>query len=65
MPDARAIVEWYKNTGLRPYLDLLPEAERQAVFLNDYTARLEPLYPVSYTGGVAFPFRRVFIAVHV
>jgi trans-aconitate 2-methyltransferase len=65
MPDVNAIVEWYKGTGLRPFLDALPDAVEQAGFLRDYAARLAPFYPPLESGVVAFPFKRVFVVAHV
>ena len=40
MGDVQAIVEWVSGTGLRPYLDVLEEAER-ASYLERYSAALE------------------------
>jgi trans-aconitate 2-methyltransferase len=59
LPDSDAIVEWYKGTGLRPYLDALSPAE-QSEFLAAYRARLEEAYPRQPDGRVLFPFLRIF-----
>ncbi len=56
-----AIVEWYKGTGLRPFLDHLPdEADRQA-FLADYLSVVEQAFPRRQDGHVLFPFQRLFV----
>ena len=55
-----AIVEWYRGTGLRPYLNALAEADR-ARFLSEYLDALRPLYPRRVDGRVLFPFRRLFL----
>jgi trans-aconitate 2-methyltransferase len=60
MADAGAIVEWVKGTGLRPYLDALPEAER-AHFLERYTAGIDQAYPERADGRRLFNFPRLFI----
>jgi trans-aconitate 2-methyltransferase len=61
MPDVNGIVEWYKGTGLRPYLDSIKEEPERHEFLDEYRARLSRLFPQSEGGGVPFPFRRLFI----
>jgi trans-aconitate 2-methyltransferase len=64
MPDAAALVEWYKGTGLRPCLDALPgEAARQG-FLAEYGRRVEVAYPARADGRVLFPFRRLFVVAY-
>ena len=54
-----AILEWVKGTGLRPYIDPLPAAEREA-FLARYLDRLRAAYPRQADGKVILPFRRLF-----
>ena len=60
MPDAAAIVEWVKGTGLRPYLEALQPAERP-VFLEAYTRALDAAYPARADGKRLFSFPRLFI----
>ena len=60
MESARAVLEWVRGTGLRPFLDPLDEDER-AVFEQNYLAELERAYPRRADGKVLFPFRRLFI----
>jgi trans-aconitate 2-methyltransferase len=54
------VVEWTKGTALRPFLDALEGAERDA-FLADYGRRIAAAYPPEADGSTLFPFRRLFI----
>ena len=57
-----AIVEWFRGSALRPYLEPLDEAERPA-FLDAYRREISPFYPES-GGRVLLPFpRSFFVAV--
>jgi trans-aconitate 2-methyltransferase len=56
---ARAVVEWLKATGLRPFLDPLSAAGREA-FLALYQASIAEAYPAEADGTVLFPFPRLF-----
>jgi trans-aconitate 2-methyltransferase len=59
LADASAIVEWFKGTGLRPFLDPLDSPER-AEYLARYTERLAQVYP-SHGAETLLPFPRLFI----
>jgi trans-aconitate 2-methyltransferase len=55
-----AIVDWFKGSGLRPFLDPLDPEERSG-YLARYTAALESAYPPLPDGTVLLPFPRLFI----
>jgi trans-aconitate 2-methyltransferase len=57
---ARAIIEWLKGTGLRPFLHPLGESEREA-FLARYEAAVAKAYPAEVDGTVLLPFPRLFV----
>jgi trans-aconitate 2-methyltransferase len=61
MPDANAIIEWYKGTGLRPFLEALASKDAQVRFLAAYREALQAAYPARADGKVLFPFRRLFL----
>lgn len=54
------IMEWYRGTGLRPYLDALP-AERKPVFEEAVLRRVVAAYPAQRNGDVIFRFPRFFL----
>jgi trans-aconitate 2-methyltransferase len=58
MNSPREVVQWYRSTGLRPFLAALP-AERHDEFLNAYGGRLERAYGTS--GAMTFDFKRIFL----
>ena len=60
MADHTAIVEWFKGSALRPYLDALDAALR-ADFLAAYLAEIKQHYVARHDGRVLLPFPRVFI----
>lgn len=54
------VKEWTKGTWLKPFLDALDEAQRDA-FEREYAQRLRSAYPTRADGRTLFPFRRLFI----
>jgi trans-aconitate 2-methyltransferase len=57
---AEAVVEWFKGSGLRPFLEPLKTGQRSA-FLERYTAATATAYPKVADGSVLLPFPRVFL----
>lgn len=55
-----AVVEWFKGSGLRPFLAPLTAAETNQ-FLGEYRAALADAYPPLADGSVLLPFPRLFI----
>ncbi len=59
MPSIDSIIEWYKSTGLKPYLEVLSNAEKEE-FINDVRAEVEKAYPTQKNGEIIFRFPRLF-----
>lgn len=53
------ILEWYRGTGLRPYLQALPTEERP-LFEMEVLQRVVQAYPLRAGGKVLFEFPRLF-----
>ncbi|MBC3208326.1 trans-aconitate 2-methyltransferase [Pseudomonas sp. SWRI111] len=57
---AAGVVEWFKGSGLIPFLSPLTEEER-AQYLERYLAAVSEAYPALADGSVLLPFPRLFI----
>ncbi len=64
LPNVDGIIEWYRGTGLRPWLEALPDDDARTRFIAAYRARLAPYYPSRADGRVLFPFRRLFVVAY-
>ncbi|HEX5661236.1 MAG TPA: trans-aconitate 2-methyltransferase [Polyangiales bacterium] len=62
MPSPEAIVEWVKGTGLRPYLEVVPDRE---AYLEAYTAAIDEAYPAHHGGARLLTFPRLFVVASV
>ncbi len=54
-----AVVEWFKGSGLRPFLAPL-SCEEQVEYLLRYRSALADTYPIQPDGTVLLPFPRLF-----
>lgn len=59
MPSHRALLEWYRGTGLRPYLAALDD-EKRPLFEAEILRRIAERYPVRRNGEIIFHFPRLF-----
>jgi trans-aconitate 2-methyltransferase len=57
---AGAVVEWFKGSGLRPFIAPLDEGEREE-FLKRYRSAVASAYPEKSNRGVLLPFPRLFM----
>src|SRR5262249_6499695 len=63
MLTADAIVEWYKGTGLRPFLEAM-SADQRETFSREYIRRIRDAYRPEPDGRVLFPFLRLFLVAY-
>ena len=59
MESHSSILEWYRGTGLRPYLNALSEEERP-LFEQAVLEEIAKRYPVQKNGKILFRFHRLF-----
>ena len=59
MPSFERIIEWYKGTGLRPYLEQLTESDADD-FVNDVYVELKQRYKIQKNSEILFRFPRLF-----
>lgn len=59
MPSHESILEWYRSTGLRPYLAVLKDCDA-ADFENDFLEEVKKEYPRQANGEIIFRFPRFF-----
>lgn len=56
------LIEWYRGTGLRPYLELLDDLEKKE-FENEILLEVKRCYPQQKNGEIIFRFPRLFFMV--
>jgi len=59
-----AVLEWYRGTGLRPYLEALPSEDDRRRFEHLLLERYTITYPRRASGKSLFPFRRLFFVAY-
>ena len=59
LPGPESVLEWYRGSGLRPYLDRLPEAERPP-FEAALLGRIRGLFSPRADGSILLPMPRHF-----
>lgn len=56
------VIEWYKGSGLRPYLELLDEEEKED-FMTELKESLKNLFPTQRDGKVILKMPRLFFTL--
>ncbi|KUO64498.1 MAG: hypothetical protein APF84_10415 [Gracilibacter sp. BRH_c7a] len=63
VPGHEAIIDWYKSTGMKPFLARLDESEKDE-FAQEVLSKIQTEYKTQEDGNVLFPFRRLFFIAH-
>lgn len=58
------LIEWYKGSGMRPYLKVLPDDCARTQFKRDVLRKCRRRYPLQSDGKVLYPFHRIFFVVY-
>ena len=64
LPSAEEVVEWYKGTGMRPYLQAIEEEPERARFIAEYLEKIRAAYLPRPDGKIMFPFLRIFLIAY-
>ena len=64
LPNVEAIVEWYKGSGLRPFLEALDTESDRTQFLAEYSKRIREAYTPRPDEKILFAFRRLFMVAY-
>jgi trans-aconitate 2-methyltransferase len=56
----QALIEWYRSTGMRTYLEQLPDDASRFEFENEVLKEAIAAYPFQSNNKVIYPFRRLF-----
>jgi trans-aconitate 2-methyltransferase len=64
LPSSRAIVDFIRSTGMKPYLDALPDDLSKREFEDEVLAEVERAYPPRADGKALFPFDRLFFIAY-
>lgn len=59
------VIEWYRGTGMRPYLAQLPNADWRKQYEQTFVERLQGIYPLQSDGTVLIPMPRFFFVAQV
>lgn len=64
LESAEAVVEWYRSTGMRPYLAAITEGADREKFIAEYTGKIRSAYKPHPDKSILFPFFRIFLVAY-
>ncbi len=59
-----ALSEWFRGSGMRPYLDALPDEGERSAFIRRFTERAAEEFPLAGDGRLLLWFRRLFFVAY-
>lgn len=65
LPGYGAILDWYRGTGLRPYLAQLPDDDARHAYEQEVLERIRRVYPLRADGTVLIGFPRFFFLARI
>ena len=63
VPSHGAVIEWYKGSGLRPYLEMLEQTEKED-FLNELLEKIKQNFPIQADNSIILKMPRLFFIAH-
>ncbi|MCL5738685.1 MAG: methyltransferase domain-containing protein [Bacteroidetes bacterium] len=58
------LIEWYRETGMRIFLERLPDDASRKEFENEVLAECRRSYKIQKDGKVLYPFKRIFFVAY-
>ena len=59
-----ALIEWYGSTGMKPFLERLPDDEARTAFGKEILMQCKSFYPIQTDGEILYPFKRLFFTAN-
>ena len=60
----QGLIDWYKSTGMRPFLESLPDDEKRIEFENEVLEKCRDNYKIQKNGKILYPFKRIFFIAY-
>ncbi len=61
----QGLIDWYKSTGMRPFLESLPDDEKRTEFENEVLEKCRDNYRIQKNGKILYPFKRIFFIAYI
>jgi trans-aconitate 2-methyltransferase len=60
----QGLIDWYSSTGMKTYLDRLPEESQKQAFRAQVLEECRASYPLQRDGRILYPFERLFFVAY-